>query len=101
MLTDLLTMTSGNFKNERDGVLVDVKNPGAGTNAIALSQCLEHTINGRFIGVEPREDTAVARRKFSATFQTTIKSRLVGTIVANPLQITLNGLAPVGAAQSR
>jgi len=99
MLTDLLTMTSGGFKNERDGILVDVKDPGAGTKAVALGQSLEYTMNGLLLGVEPREDTGVARRKLSATFQTTIESRQVGAIEANQFKITLNGLAPVGTAQ--
>jgi hypothetical protein len=57
MLADLLTMTSGGFENERDGVLVDVKYPGASTNAVAFGQSLEHPINGPLIGVEAREDT--------------------------------------------
>src|SRR3712207_2128975 len=36
MLTDLLTVTSGSFKNKRDRVFVDVKDPGTGANAVAF-----------------------------------------------------------------
>jgi hypothetical protein len=101
MLADLLTMTSGRVENQRNGVLVDIKDPGAGTHAITLGQSLEHTINGLLIGVETREDTVVARRKFSAAFHKTIESSLVRTIVADQLEIILNGFALVGATQDR
>lgn len=94
-------MTSSRFKNERDGLFVDIKYPGAGPNAIAFGQSLEHTINGLLISMETREDAVVAGRKFSATFQTTIERSLVGTVVANQLKITLKGVALIWATQNR
>ena len=93
-------MTSSRFKNERGGLFVDVKYPGAGANADAFGQSLEHTINGLLIGMQTREDDVVAGREFSATFQTTIERSLVGTIIANQLKITLKGVALIWATQN-
>jgi hypothetical protein len=43
----------------------------------------------------------VARRKFSAAFQTTIEGRVVRPVVTNQLKVSPTGLAPVGARQNR
>jgi hypothetical protein len=83
MPADLLTMTSRRVKNERDRLLVEVKDPGAGTQAIAFGQGFQHTIDGFFIGVETGKDARVTTAKSPATFQTTIKWGAMWPVILN------------------
>lgn len=99
VLTDLLAMASRLFKDQRHGVLIQVKDPGASSNAIAFGQRFEYTIDGRFIGVETSKDAIVATTKSPATFHTAIEWSAMGPVTLNQLEILLNGFASVGATQ--
>jgi hypothetical protein len=100
MLADSLTMTSGCFENECDGVFVNVEDARTSSNAVALSQSFEDTVYGLIISMKTSEDTEVARRKLSAAFQTTIERCSMRSVIADQLEICLNSLATARTAQS-
>jgi hypothetical protein len=83
MLADLLTMTGSSFKNERDRVLVNVKDSGAGPQAVAFGQGFEHPIDGLFSGVETSKDARVATAKSVAAFQTPIQWSAMWPVILN------------------
>lgn len=101
MLADFFAMASSGFKYERHCLGVNVKDPGAGTNAVAFGQRLQDTIDALFICVKAGKDTCVARAKFSATFQTTIERSAVRTIETHQLEMAPNGFASIGTRQHR
>ncbi len=76
-------MASSRVKDERHGLDVDVKDPGAGTKAVAFSQRFQDAIDCFFSRVKAGKDTGMARAKFSSTCQTTIESSVIRTIETN------------------
>jgi hypothetical protein len=100
VFTDLLAMRGSLLKHERYGVFINVKDPGAGTQAIAFSQRFEHSIDGLLICMEASKDAVVASRELSSTLQTTIERGLMWPVIANQLEIRLSGFAAVGTAHT-
>jgi hypothetical protein len=92
-------MCSSLFKDECHGVLIDVKDSRTGANAIAFSQCLEHSINRLLIGVKAGKDVVVTSAELTTTSQTAIERRAVWSVRTNQLEILLDSLAPVRASQ--
>jgi hypothetical protein len=99
MLTDFFTMTSRRLKNERDRVLVNIKDSGAGTHAVAFGQGFEHAIDGLFIGMKTSKDACVTTTESPATFRTPVERSAMRSVKLNKLEICLNGFASVRATQ--
>lgn len=99
MLTHTLTMCGSLLKDERDSVLVDVKDSRASANAIAFGQCFEHSIDRLLIGVKADKDAVVTSAELAATFQTAIEGRVVWSVKTNQLEVLLDSLALVRASQ--
>lgn len=99
MLTHALAMCGSLFKDERDGVLIDVKDSRASANAVTFGQCFEDSIDRLLIGVKAGKDAVVTSAELTATFQTTIKGRVVWPVRTNQLEILLDGLALVRTSQ--
>lgn len=99
MLTHALAMCGSLFKDERDGVLIDVKDSRASANAVAFGQCFEHSIDRLLIGVKADKDAVVTSAKLTTTFQTAIERRAVWPVRTNQLEILLDSLALVRVPQ--
>lgn len=73
VLTDRLAMGCRLLKNTCHRVLINVKDPRASSDAIALGERFEHSIDGLLIGVKASEDAVVATTEALTALQTTIK----------------------------
>jgi hypothetical protein len=99
MLAHALAMCGSSFKDERDGVLINVKDSRASANAVAFGQCFEHSIDRLLIGVKARKDAVVTSAELTTTLQTTVEGRKVWPVRTNQLEILLDSLALVRASQ--
>lgn len=101
LLAHLSAVAGRLLKDERDGVLADVKDPSAGANAVAFGKGFENAVNRLFIGVESSEDAMVAGAELAVTSPASIIGCSMRPVITNQFEVSLDGLASVRALQTR
>ncbi|HXG95251.1 MAG TPA: hypothetical protein VNN73_23145 [Blastocatellia bacterium] len=96
---NFLTMMSSVLKNAHNSVLINVKYPGTSSDAVAESECFQHTIDGLFICMKAGKDAVMATTESLATFQTAVERSAMWPVTLHQLKICLNGFAAVGTPQ--